>query len=90
MSYRASSTTSSEISPHEAMFARPFRFAIDWSLATPPAIASYPPAYAADIKPKLEILSYLAMENSSENASKQRQVANEGVQLPKYQIGDKV
>jgi len=90
MSYRGSKTVSLGTSPHEILFARPFRFAIDWSLATPDAVAGHPESYAQQIRPKLEILSYLAMENSDQSATKQRQRVNENAKIPTFQIGDKV
>jgi len=78
------------MSPHEILFARPFCFTIDWSLATPDAVASHPESYAQQIRPKLEILSYLAMENSDQSATKHRQRVNENAKIPTFQIGDKV
>ena len=39
---------------------------------------------------KLDVLSYLAIQNSKESAAKQRDRANADAQLPKYQVGDKV
>lgn len=90
MSYRGTATTSIGMSPHEVMYARPFRFAIDWSLMGPDTPGSTPQAYAAEIKPKLEILSFLAQENSRENAERHRIKANTEATLPTYKVGDKV
>ena len=70
--------------PHQVMFARPFRFAIDYHLATPEALASSPQVYITEIKPKLDILSHLAMENSRESADKQRFRVNEGLNFPPF------
>ena len=83
MSYRASATTS-------LGFGRPFKFAIDQSLSTPEALASNPEAYATEIKPKLDILSQLAMQNARESADKHRERANKNASEPAYEIGDKV
>ena len=43
-----------------------------------------------DIKPKLDILSFLAQENSKESADRRREKVNENATLPRFQVGDKV
>ena len=90
MSYRGTATTSVGMAPHEIMFARPFRFAIDWSLMAPDTSEGDLQAYVTNIKPKLDILSFLAQENSRESADRHREKINENASLPRFKIGDKV
>jgi transposase InsO family protein len=90
MAYRASATTSLGLSPHEVLFGRAFKFAIDHSLAISELVSSNPQVYAAEIKPKLEILSYLAMQNARESADKHRERANERATEPTFKVGDQV
>ena len=49
MSYRSSATSSVGLSPHEIIFGRPFRMAIDYSLATPEVMSTNPQAYAPNV-----------------------------------------
>ena len=90
MSYRGSATSSVGLSPHEIVFGRPFHMAIDYSLATPEVMSTNPQTYATEVKTKLDVLSYLAIQNSKESAANQRERKNTDAQLPKYQVGDRL
>jgi hypothetical protein len=90
LAYRASTTTNTGLSPHEVLFGRPMRLAIDWTLmAGDPTIPSVQ-HYAREIGPKLEILHQIAMSNVQDSAASHSRRRNEAAEPPKYAAGDKV
>jgi hypothetical protein len=90
LAYRASTATNTGLSPHEVLFGRPMRLAIDWSLmAGDPTIPSVQ-HYAREIGPKLEILHQIAMSNVQDSAARHSRRRNEAAEPPKYAAGDKV
>jgi O-acetyl-ADP-ribose deacetylase (regulator of RNase III) len=90
MAYRASATSSLGLSPYEIMFGRKMNLEIDWGLLAEEAQVSEPEAYAEIIKPKLEILNRIAMENAKESAEIQANKRNQKAIEPKIKPGDKV
>jgi hypothetical protein len=90
LAYRASTATNTGLSPHEVLFGRPMRLAIDWSLmAGDPTIPSVQ-HYAREMGPKLEILHQIVMGNVRDSAARHSRRRNEAAEPPKYAAGDKV
>jgi len=90
MAYRASDTTNLGLSPHEVIFGQRMTLALDWSLLAEDNTAGSPQAYAAMIRPKLQILQHIAMENAADSAARHSKTHNEAATVPSYAAGDKV
>ena len=90
MAYRATATSNLELSPHEVLFGRKMVIPVDWSiLAEDPAVGDAL-AYAQAIRPKIEILQAIAMENARDSAHNAANRANKDSTTSSYQVGDKV
>lgn len=90
MAYRASATTNLGISPHEVLFGKPMTLAIDWGLIGSDEMISSAQAYSASIKPKLEILHQIAIENAMDSAERHAQAHNSDSSPPTFKAGDKI
>lgn len=90
LAYRASATSSIGLSPYEIMFGRKMQLQIDWNLLPDEQTVGTPEAYAEIIRPKLEILNRIAMENAKESARKQADTQHQKSVTPTYKLGDKV
>jgi hypothetical protein len=90
LAYRASTATNTGLSPHEVLFGRPMRLAIDWTLMAGDPTTPSVQHYAREIVPKLEILHQIVMGNVRDSAARHSRRHNEAAEPPKYAAGDKV
>jgi O-acetyl-ADP-ribose deacetylase (regulator of RNase III) len=89
MSYRSTETTATGLSPYHILFGRPFPLIIDRALMIDELVGT-PEAYAADIRPKLEVLRQVAMTNATESAAHHAQKYNSIATPPPFKVNDKV
>lgn len=90
MAYRATTTTNTAISPHDVIFGKPKPLALDWSLLSEDSTTPSVEAYMRDIRPKLQILHHIAMENARDSALMHARRINDKANPPSFQTGDKV
>jgi O-acetyl-ADP-ribose deacetylase (regulator of RNase III) len=90
MAYRATPNTNLALSPYEVVFGQKMTLALDWSLLAEDSTTGSPQAYAEMIRPKLQLLHYIAMENAADSAVRHARTHNESAAVPPYAAGDKV
>jgi O-acetyl-ADP-ribose deacetylase (regulator of RNase III)/transposase InsO family protein len=89
MSYRACENTATGLSPYMVLFGRPFPLLIDRALMLDELVGT-PEQYAADIRPKLQVLHQVAMENALDSAANHARRYNSTATPPPFVVGDKV
>jgi hypothetical protein len=90
MAFRASAITNIGISPFDVIFAKPMSLPIDWSLMQDDPTTQSGDAYIEEIRPKLQILHRLAVEDARDSADSRRDKRNKDDVFPTFKTGDKV
>jgi O-acetyl-ADP-ribose deacetylase (regulator of RNase III) len=72
------------------VFGQKMTLALDWSLLAEDSTVGSPQAYAEMIRPKLQLLHHIAMENAADSAARHARAHNELATAPEYRAGDKV
>lgn len=89
-SLRCSPTSSSLLSPFEVIFGRRMITPIEWNFTPDPPTVESAEEYARCIRPKLQVLAELAMENAHQSAIRHAAIKNKNATLPTFKQGDKV
>ena len=63
---------------------------IEWNLMLEEPTVASPEAYARDIRPRLEILHQIAVENARDSAIRHALAKNQGASPPTFKEADKV
>ena len=90
LAYRAAACTNTGLSPHEVVFGSPMPLAIDYSLLDGETISTNLADHAAIIRPKLEAIRQVAMENARLSAERHVSRHNLGADDPAFKVGDKI
>jgi hypothetical protein len=89
MAYRATDNTATGLSPYMILYGRPFPLIIDRALMLDELVGT-PEQYAADIRPKLQVLHQVAMENALDSAAHHAQRYNSTATPPTFKVNDRV
>jgi len=89
MAHRATENTATGLSPYEILHGRPFPLIIDRALMLDELVGTSE-QYAADIRPKLQVLHQVAIENSLDSATHHAQRYNSTATPPTYKVNDRV
>ena len=90
MAYRCAATSNLLLSPYEVIFGRRMITPIEWNLMLEEPTVASPEAYARDIRPRLEILHQIAVENARDSAIRHALAKNQGASPPTFKEADKV
>ena len=90
MVYRATPTSNISLSPHEVVFGTQMRLDFDPTAPELDLSLSSAQQYAREIRPKLEIIRSLAMQNVEDSANRHKKQRDLIATIPTYQVGDKV